>query len=327
MSKVGGTIGWIYKSRQPIHNVYTFKEPIRKEGVTLSKIYIMKKYIIALSCLFLIHLPMVSQVISIKNMDGKKNVNVAEKKMVVDTCILRVQYRISYVKDVKMPEKKRNYSTLLQIGRRISKFSDYFGLKADSLDEEFAKQKMDEIEVANKLLPILTGTSPTNVFKNYPKNKITVTDIVPMSGNFKYVEEKTKPVWKMEQGDSTICGYSCQKATTTFRGRNYTVWYTSKIPYSDGPWKFWGLPGLILKVTDDKNEYSFECVAIEKPGRIESIYIKDKDYFNTTREKFNAAQKNFYDNPGPMFENRGVKVDGKPIGNKSRPYNPIELSE
>ena len=287
----------------------------------------MKKYIIALSCLFLVEMPMISQVISINNLDGKKSVNVAEKKIVVDTCILRVQYRMFYVKDIKNPDKRKNYFMLLQIGKHISKFSDFFRLKADSLDEAYAKQKMDEIEAANKLLPVLTGTSPKNVFKNYPKNKITVTDMVPLRGNFKYVEEKTKPVWKMEQGNSTICGYSCQKATTTFRGRKYTAWYTSKISYSDGPWKFWGLPGLILKVTDDNNEYSFECAAIEKPGRIESIYIKDLDYYSTTRVKFNEAEKNFYDNPGPMFENRGIKVDGKPIGNKSLPYNPIELGE
>ena len=88
-----------------------------------------------------------------------------------------------------------------------------------------------------------------------------------------------------------------------------------------------GLPGLILKVTDDKNEYEFSFVAIEKPKGIEEIYIKNIEYFNSTRKKFNEGVKKFCENPGPLFESMGVKVDGKPIGNKHLPYNPIELSE
>lgn len=51
------------------------------------------------------------------------------------------------------------------------------------------------------------------------------------------------------------------------------------------------MPGLILKVADDKNDYSFECVAIEKGKKNEYIYIKDRDYFSTSREQFNITAK------------------------------------
>lgn len=49
-----------------------------------------------------------------------------------------------------------------------------------------------------------------------------------------------------------------------FRGRSYVAWFTMDIPIENGPWKFAGLPGLILKVYDDKKLYDFECVKIEK---------------------------------------------------------------
>ena len=31
-----------------------------------------------------------------------------------------------------------------------------------------------------------------------------------------------------------------------------TAWYTPQIPVSQGPGEFWGLPGLILEINDDK---------------------------------------------------------------------------
>ena len=45
----------------------------------------------------------------------------------------------------------------------------------------------------------------------------------------------------------------CNSAYLTFRGRNFNVWYAPEIPSQFGPWKFYGLPGLITKIeTDDK---------------------------------------------------------------------------
>jgi GLPGLI family protein len=287
----------------------------------------MKKNHTILLSLMLVSGSLFSQINLNNSKNNERNLYIAPKKSVIDECILSVQYRMFYINDIKNPENKKSYFMELQIGERVSKFSDYQRLKIDSLEEDFMKRKLDESQVANRILPLGRGTSNLNIFKNYPANKITVTDRVPVSGNFKYTEEKIKPVWRLEQGNQAVCGYVCNKATTTFRGRKYIAWYSAKIPYSDGPWKFWGLPGLILKISDDKNEFCFECVAIEKPKKAENIYMKDIDYYNTTREKFNALLKNFYQNPGTIFENKGIKVDGKPIGNKSLPFNPIELSE
>lgn len=48
----------------------------------------------------------------------------------------------------------------------------------------------------------------------------------------------------------SILDYKCIKATTRFRGRDYTAWVTKELPINDGPWKFYGLPGLILQIED-----------------------------------------------------------------------------
>jgi len=257
-----------------------------------------------------------------------KRVYEDEKKDMIDTCTLNIQYRMASVEDTKKPKKRRENFMLLQIGKHLSKFSDFYRLKADSLSAIYAQQKMDEIEAFNRLIPIQKECETFNIFKDYPNNNITVTDYMPMGGMYRYKEDKIKPSWTIDKDTIRIGGYLCKKATTTFRGRHYTAWYTEQIPISDGPWKFWGLPGLILKVRDDKNEYEFTCAAIEKPKGIEDIYIKNIDYFNSTREKFNEGVKKFHENPGPLFEKMGVKVDGKSIESiNTLPYNPIELSE
>src|SRR5690554_1031099 len=56
--------------------------------------------------------------------------------------------------------------------------------------------------------------------------------------------------------------YNCEKVKTTFRGRTYEIWYTSEIPMASGPWKFNGLPGLILSVKDLAGIYSWEVSSI-----------------------------------------------------------------
>lgn len=65
----------------------------------------------------------------------------------------------------------------------------------------------------------------------------------------------------------------CNKATLNFRGRSYIAWYSSKIPLSFGPWKFNGLPGLILEIYDTENTYHWTATKITFP-------LKDKIDFN-----------------------------------------------
>ena len=72
-----------------------------------------------------------------------------------------------------------------------------------------------------------------------------------------FILAETKPImnWKVTKESKKILGYTCYKATTKFRGRDYTAWFTPDIPYNLGPWKLGGLPGLILKVENDLFDY------------------------------------------------------------------------
>jgi GLPGLI family protein len=64
----------------------------------------------------------------------------------------------------------------------------------------------------------------------------------------KLIKDQYAINWTLTDDYSYVLGYRCQKATCKFRGRSFEAFFTSEIPYNDGPYKFDGLPGLILKV-------------------------------------------------------------------------------
>lgn len=81
------------------------------------------------------------------------------------------------------------------------------------------------------------------------------------------LEEPTWPdlKWNIDAETKIISNIKCQKATTKFRGRNYTAWFAPSIPIQDGPWKLHGCPGLILEAYDDTDEVVFLFAGIQYP--------------------------------------------------------------
>ena len=245
----------------------------------------------------------------------------------LDSALVRVKYRMVYVKDVENPDKKTENTMMLQIGNELSKYFDYNRFLADSLYTVLAEKKTPRSEVTTQVYSQSYRSLPLRVFKNYPKGKITTVDRVPFD-TYTFEEEMESPDWALERDTLIVCGYTCKKATTTYFGRNYTAWYAPEIPISEGPWKFFGLPGLILKVEDDREHYSFECIAIEKPTWGSTIYTGTSKPFGITKERFYKLLKEFNDNPAAMVEGTGLVLSPLPeSARKARPYNPIELSE
>ena len=99
------------------------------------------------------------------------------------------------------------------------------------------------------------------IFKDYKTKTISMREIV-MSDIF--ISEEALPVieWELHDESKVIEGYQCFMATSLFRGRNYEIWYAPEIPISDGPWKFYNLPGLIIEAKDDSGRYSFKATEI-----------------------------------------------------------------
>ena len=67
--------------------------------------------------------------------------------------------------------------------------------------------------------------------------------------------------WEIKEEIKDILGYKCQLATMTFRGRDYTAWFSPDLPVG-GPWKYDGLPGMILAIKCNNLFIEFEATTI-----------------------------------------------------------------
>ena len=101
---------------------------------------------------------------------------------------------------------------------------------------------------------------------------------------YSYDEDRTME-WKIFAETAKIGDYKTQKAQTNFGGRTWFAWFTTDVPFQDGPYKFSGLPGLIVKVEDSKGDYSFDLKETKKIGALTNlsqggniVKVKRKDY-------------------------------------------------
>lgn len=117
----------------------------------------------------------------------------------------------------------------------------------------------------------------------------------------RYIVEEpvTDLKWTILNSNKTISGYKCKKATLDFRGRSYEAFITPDITTMYGPFKFNGLPGLIMEMTsiDDKDGtyHSWKVQKISSSVHYDDkildlknykgIYIKIKDFIKLKEDQ------------------------------------------
>jgi len=110
------------------------------------------------------------------------------------------------------------------------------------------------------------------------------------------IEDKLPKIeWQLTSEKKEFENLVCYKATTQFRGRNWTVWYCPDIPIIYGPWKFYGLPGLIVEAKEETHRFSFKLknYVLKTNNPPPSIDLKNfrkvsmKQMAENTQEAFN----------------------------------------
>lgn len=118
------------------------------------------------------------------------------------------------------------------------------------------------------------------------------------SREFFIYDKVPKPDWVIEETQTKIiAGYKCIKATGIFRGSKVIAYFAKDLPYSTGPFKFYGLPGLILDIrveNSDQDIWKAELVVIDekksivfKPNFLNKEKISLKEYVNTKEAYMN----------------------------------------
>lgn len=70
--------------------------------------------------------------------------------------------------------------------------------------------------------------------------------------------------WQISKETKKIGSYQCLKATGSFRGRLYEVWFTPEVRNRYGPWKFRGLDGMIVQANSLDGNIKFTLKNIKK---------------------------------------------------------------
>lgn len=117
--------------------------------------------------------------------------------------------------------------------------------------------------------------------------------------------------WKILEDKQRILGYDVQKATINFAGRSWSAWFTTDLPIQDGPYKFHGLPGLIVKIEDTTKSHIFELTGIKNiPKDIEYPDLNpNKKDFPLSLQKFNEIFKKYREDPAA--ETRQLYIQGR----------------
>ena len=159
------------------------------------------------------------------------------------------------------------------------------------------------------------------IYKDFTKQEIYEIQNIS-SRDFMFKINLSKQNWNIDRKTKKIHNYSCKKATINFGGRLWEAWFTDEIPINDGPYKFSGLPGLILEIYDSEKDYHFLATGISK--QIENFRLPTS-FFKTSQENFLKLKNKLITDP-PLFVRESVTKNNN-IKMKGTDGNNLESSE
>lgn len=255
-------------------------------------------------------------------------------KEIVDSSYLNVFYRLTRK---RIDDSKKWTIIRCQYGHHIVRQIDmwlYYSKQQINKFDNISKENLTSIEEKMDL----SGNGPSNLFVQMTYD-VAADRYNCISGDYfvndkpwQYDDSELKIKWVLKDCQKEINGYVCSLAQTKFRGRTWSIWYTLEIPVNIGPWKFKGLPGLIVWAEDSESDYIFECQGISQQKEPICRYIYASH--NVSRLKYLQYERTCHEHPylvASADQPALVRVPNETGGytiltdeNWTIPYNPIE---
>ena len=275
----------------------------------------------------------------------------------LDSAYLRITYSLSYIADSLKPERVWEDRKILLIGDSIQHFYSEYQRNKDSVATAARKKgkAFRPLSFSENIIP-----EGYDIYTYPAQGMRVVQEYITSLSAYRYKEPIEKPQWELSGDTCKFLSYFCQKAAARFRGRDWTVWFTMEVPIDAGPWKLCGLPGLIVKASDSREHYVFECIGLENISKkkqpvIQAHLIHPVIDAECSHQEYMKAQRQYYENyfntllamgynlaivddsgneieeiktPNTTLIDRNVMYS-KWVNAKNRykkhPYNPIEL--
>lgn len=294
------------------------------------------------------------------NVYGQLNPNVElhmDEYTVIDNAGLKVTYDFSRVYDVDKPEMRLPDTHVVLIGGKVSR---HYSKPFMEWAEDVSANWLGQTRYPSFKLPSLAG----DYYQDYPTRGVTTVVVHKNIANCIYrYEDRCKFDWTLHDEYREILGHRCQKATVSFRGRDWIAWFTTEIAANDslsgsasvsspsyrsgrqlewlpdavgadsrsgcGPWKFSGLSGVILDVSDTESHYVWKATSVENTD--EPIKFYDLKYSHVTPSEYKAMIDSIVTDQAVFNKGRGLKsyaYDGNALTIVEHvppmPHNPIE---
>jgi len=216
----------------------------------------------------------------------------AQELKQIDDCSMLFIYNYKMCEEHKNQESVKGFEMALEVGSLYSKFYNLDRGYIDSIMVLYADEPPERALVVYSQISGFSTHSFSNyyIFKNYPSSGTTTFFANLAYGDAYQVEEKLDFNWEIDN-DATgvVLGMKCKKATCHYAGRDYEAWFAPEIPISDGPYKFSGLPGLIVLLQDNDKEHVFELREIKKVNKPMYMYFPGKTYVKTSAQGYVKA--------------------------------------
>lgn len=229
--------------------------------------------------------------------------------------LIKVSYDIEYKRSVDRDNYSKKKAYLIIYPNKKSRYAVRNLIKSDSISRE---NKSNNFRSASS-----TGFAFDEfrelIEKDYSsKNaKITCFGAGWFDFNIYQYNQENMLKWELLEDTTTFESYKCNKAKLGYMGRKYIAWYAPEIPISDGPWKFWGLPGLIVQITDESSEFKIKLSSLSETevDDTKDLFLDRKNIINITHKQYWEVGSELRSNPKrALIEKMGNPVvNGKEV--------------
>ncbi|UBZ07727.1 GLPGLI family protein [Salegentibacter mishustinae] len=240
----------------------------------------------------------------------------------------KATYQLEYQEDSTDENSIKTEKGVLYLGKDHSRYSSLGKAVKDSL-ENMPNPKGLTMGEYNQMTEF-----DYTIYKDYQENELILAEKV-FQYELKYKQDLKQIDWEIQPENKEILGFSVQKATGNFAGRNYIAWFAPELPFSDGPYKFSGLPGLILEISDLKNHYHYSLTAFQELANPIDKLLNLDNYKTVSQQELDQVRDDYNRDPIGTMQKAGIKFGWskedetktrKELSEKyKRRNNPIEL--
>jgi len=207
----------------------------------------------------------------------------------------RFIYEYKFISDSTNVDDVKTEMMFLDTTKDGSKYYSYTVFNSDSIMKVDLEKQLAATGSINVKSDMRKGNVRYSVTKTYPDYKINLHRRLGMDSY--NISDDRKINWKISSEKEKIGEWNVQKAEADFAGRHWIAWFSTEIPIQDGPYKFRGLPGLIIKIEDKTGSHKMELKGIKNiVGDVDVNVWKAKEIVVNSRQ-FQKVIKEYENDP------------------------------